>query len=43
MSKNFGVDYFLDGRRTIPAGNEQIPGETAQPNYSFDNPDVPKS
>ena len=27
LSKNFGVDWFLDGRRKLPAADEIIPGE----------------
>jgi len=42
MSRNFGVDYFLDGRRNALASNEQIPGEAIQPAYSFDEPQPPK-
>lgn len=38
LSKNFGADYFLDGRRRKPTENETIPGEVAQPKYSFDEP-----
>jgi hypothetical protein len=30
MSKNFSVDWFLDGRRVKPADNEIIPAGTAQ-------------
>ena len=40
-SKNFGVDYFLDGRRKALAQNERIPGEAVQPAYSFDEPGAP--
>ena len=42
-SKNFGVDYFLDGRRNAFAENERIPGEAAQPVYSFDEQGAPKA
>lgn len=38
LSKNFGADYFLDGRRRKPSDSETIPGEVAQPRYSFDQP-----
>jgi hypothetical protein len=36
MSPNFGVDYFLDGRRKGPAEGETIPGETQAPSFAFD-------
>jgi predicted lipid-binding transport protein (Tim44 family) len=36
VSKNFGADYFLDGRRKAVADGETIPGEVAQAKYSFD-------
>ncbi len=36
MSRNFGVDYFLDGRRKVPGEGESIPGETQSPSFSFD-------
>ena len=36
MSRNFGVDYFLDGRRKVPGAGESIPGETQAPSFSFD-------
>ena len=42
MSRNFGVDYFLDGRRNALASNEEIPGAAIQPAYSFDEPQTPK-
>jgi hypothetical protein len=29
MSKNFDVDWFLDGRRRIPTGEYAIPGDVA--------------
>jgi len=29
MSKNFDVDWFLDGRRRIPTGEYAIPGDAA--------------
>jgi hypothetical protein len=38
LSDNFGADYFLDGRRKGLGDGETIPGETAQPTYSFDEP-----
>lgn len=36
MSKNFGVDYFLDGRRKTPGDGEAIPGEVQAPSFAFD-------
>jgi hypothetical protein len=36
MSQNFGVDYFLDGRRKSPANGEAIPGEVQAPSFAFD-------
>jgi hypothetical protein len=36
VSKNFGSDFFLDGRRKGLADGETIPGEVAQAKYSFD-------
>lgn len=41
LSDNFGADYFLDGRRKAPGDGETIPGEAAQPTYSFDEPSPP--
>ncbi len=41
LSGNFGVDYFLDGRRKSPSDGETIPGETQQPGYVFDEAPVP--
>jgi hypothetical protein len=38
MSSNFGVDYFLDGRRKVPGEGEAIPGETQAPSFAFDDP-----
>ena len=29
VSKNFDVDWFLDGRRKIPTGEYAIPGDVA--------------
>jgi hypothetical protein len=36
MSRNFGVDYFLDGRRKSPGEGEAIPGEVQAPSFAFD-------
>lgn len=36
ISPNFGVDYFLDGRRKGLADGETIPGETQAPSFAFD-------
>lgn len=36
MSRNFGVDYFLDGRRKSLGEGEAIPGETQAPSFAFD-------
>jgi hypothetical protein len=41
LSDNFGADYFLDGRRKALANGETIPGEAAQPTYSFDEAPAP--
>lgn len=38
LSSNFGVDYFLDGRRKEPAPGEAIPGEVKPPAFMFDDP-----
>ena len=37
ISDNFGVDYFLDGRRKGPGTGESIPGEVNQPAFAFDD------
>lgn len=39
MSENFGVDYFLDGRRRGPDGNTAVPPDAKQPAYVFDTHD----
>lgn len=36
MSRNFGVDYFLDGRRKSLGNDEAIPGDTQAPSFAFD-------
>ena len=36
LSRNFGVDYFLDGRRIGPGDGEAIPGQVQAPSFSFD-------
>ncbi len=36
MSDNFGVDYFLDGRRKNVGPGEAIPGELQKPMFAFD-------
>lgn len=36
LSDNFGIDYFLDGRRKGPAPGESIPGETRAASFVFD-------
>lgn len=36
LSRNFGVDYFLDGRRKSVGAGEEIPGNVRQPTYSSD-------
>jgi hypothetical protein len=41
ISDNFGADYFLDGRRKSLGDGETIPGEAAQPTYSFDAAPAP--
>lgn len=41
ISPNFGVDYFLDGRRKAPGDGETIPGETQAPSFSFDEAGSP--
>jgi hypothetical protein len=38
MSENFGVDYFLDGRRKGPGAGEAIPGDVQSPPFVFDDP-----
>ncbi|MET0180962.1 MAG: hypothetical protein ABW194_10855 [Novosphingobium sp.] len=38
LSKNFGVDFFLDGRRKEPEPGESIPGEVKAPTFAFDDP-----
>lgn len=38
ISKNFGVDYFLDGRRKGVDEVMYIPDQVQQPGYAFDAP-----
>ncbi|MET0180055.1 MAG: hypothetical protein ABW194_06170 [Novosphingobium sp.] len=38
ISDNFGIDYFLDGRRKEPGAGEGIPGEIKPPTFAFDDP-----
>lgn len=38
LSKDFDVDYFLDGRRNVLPAGKYIPGDVRPPAVSFDAP-----